>query len=111
VLEVLNQDYIRTARAKGLGEYSVVLRQTIKNALIPVLTVVGPLAAILVSGSFVIETMFVIPGFGRESITAVLRRDYGVIMGATLLYTLIVVIANLLVDIAYAVVDPRIRYR
>jgi oligopeptide transport system permease protein len=111
VLEVLNQDYIRTARAKGLGEYSVVLRHTLKNAMIPVLTVVGPLAAILVSGSFIIETMFAIPGFGRESVTAVVRRDYAVILGATLFFTLLVTIANLLVDIAYAVVDPRIRYR
>ncbi len=111
ILEVLNQDYIRTARAKGLGEYTVVLRHTIKNAMIPVLTVIGPLAAILVSGSFIIETMFAIPGFGRESITAVVRRDYAVIMGATLFYTLIVTIANLFVDLAYAAVDPRIRYR
>src|SRR5438105_2424614 len=111
VLEVLNQDYIRTARAKGLGEYSVVMRHTIKNAMIPVLTVMGPIAAVLVSGSFIIETMFGIPGFGRESITAVVRRDYATIMGATLFYTLIVTIANVLVDLAYAVVDPRIRYR
>src|SRR5438552_6180785 len=111
VLEVLNQDYIRTARAKGLGEYNVVVRHTIKNAMIPVLTVMGPIAAVLVSGSFIIETMFGIPGFGRESITAVVRRDYATIMGATLFYTLIVTLANLFVDLAYAVVDPRIRYR
>jgi oligopeptide transport system permease protein len=111
VLEVLNQDYIRTARAKGLAESRVVLRHTVKNAMIPVLTVMGPLAANLVTGSFIIETMFGIPGIGRESISAVVRRDYATIMGTTLLYTLVITMANLAVDLAYAVVDPRIRYR
>ncbi len=111
VLEVLSQDYIRTARAKGLSEFWVVMRHTIRNALIPVLTVIGPIAAILVSGSFIIESTFGIPGLGRESITAVQRRDYGLIMGTTLFYALIVAIANLIVDVLYAVVDPRIRYR
>jgi oligopeptide transport system permease protein len=111
VLEVLNQDYIRTARAKGLREGRVVLRHTLKNALIPVLTVMGPIAANLVTGSFIIETMFGIPGVGKESIDAVVRRDYQVILGTTLFYTLIVTMANLAVDLAYAAVDPRIRYR
>ncbi len=111
VLEVLNQDYIRTARAKGVPESRVVLRHTIKNALIPVLTVMGPTAAALVTGSFIIETMFGIPGIGRAFVTAVGRRDYAMIMGSTLFYTLIVTFANLVVDLAYAVVDPRIRYR
>jgi oligopeptide transport system permease protein len=111
MLEVLNQDYIRTARAKGLSEYRVVARHTIRNGLIPVLTVIGPIAALLASGSFIIETMFGINGLGRESITAVQRRDYGLIMGTTLLYALVVATANLIVDLLYAVVDPRIRYR
>lgn len=111
VLEVLNQDYIRTARAKGLAEQRVVLRHTLKNAMIPVLTVMGPIAANFVAGSFIIETMFGIPGIGRESVAAVVRRDYAVIMGTTLLYALLVTMANLAVDLAYAVVDPRIRYR
>ena len=111
MLEVLNQDYIRTARAKGLKESRVVLRHTIKNALIPVLTIMGPTAAALVTGSFIIETMFGIPGIGRAFVTAVGRRDYGMIMGSTLFYTLVVTIANLAVDLAYAAVDPRIRYR
>jgi len=110
VLEVMNTDYIRTARAKGLRERSVVLRHTIKNALIPVLTVMGPLFAILVTGSFIIETMFSIPGLGRETINAVTARDYNVIMGTTLVFALVVTLANLTVDLAYAVVDPRIRY-
>jgi oligopeptide transport system permease protein len=111
ILEVLNQDYIRTARAKGLRERNVILRHTIKNAMIPVLTVLGPIAATLVTGSFIIETMFGIPGVGRAFVTAVSRRDYGMIMGSTLFFTLIVTVANLIVDLAYAAVDPRIRYR
>jgi oligopeptide transport system permease protein len=111
VLEVLSQDYIRTARAKGLAESRVVLRHTIKNALIPTLTVMGPIAANLVTGSFIIETMFAINGVGKESIDAIVRRDYQVILGTTLFYTMIVTFANLAVDLAYAAVDPRIRYR
>jgi oligopeptide transport system permease protein len=110
VLEVLGQDYIRTARAKGLRETRVVMRHTVKNALIPVLTVAGPIAADLVTGSFIIEQMFVINGVGHETIAAVLRRDYAVIMGTTLLYTFIITMANMFVDLAYAFVDPRIRY-
>lgn len=111
VLEVLNQDYIRTARAKGLRERRVVFGHTMKNAMIPVLTVMGPVAVNLVTGSFIIETMFSIPGVGRESVNAVVARDYNTIMGTTLFYALIVTIASLVVDLAYAVVDPRIRYR
>jgi oligopeptide transport system permease protein len=111
VLEVLNQDYIRTARAKGLREQTVVLRHAIKNAMIPVLTLMGPTFAVLVTGSFIIETMFSIPGLGRESIQAISRRDYGMIMGTTIFFAFIVTVANLAVDLAYAAVDPRIRYR
>jgi len=111
VLEVLNQDYIRTARAKGLREFRVVSRHTIKNALIPVLTVIGPIAALLLSGSFIIESMFNINGIGREFIVAVQRRDYGLIMGTIVLYAFTVAVINLIVDLMYAVVDPRIRYR
>jgi len=111
MLEVFGQDYIRTARAKGLAEYRVVLGHTVKNAMIPVLTVIGPIAAILISGSFIIESMFNINGMGREYIISVQRRDYGIIMGTTLFYALIVAVANLVVDLMYAVVDPRIRYR
>ncbi len=111
LLEVLNQDYIRTARSKGLREYSVVTRHTIKNALIPVLTVSGPIAADLITGSFIIETMFAIPGLGQSTIAAVVDRDYAVIMGTTLFYAFIITMANLIVDISYAFVDPRIRYR
>ena len=110
MLEVLQQDYIRTARAKGLRENAVVLRHMLRNALIPVLTVMGPVAAALVTGSFIIEFLFAIPGIGRFFVTSIAARDYGMIMGTTLFYATVVVLANLIVDLLYAVVDPRIRY-
>jgi oligopeptide transport system permease protein len=110
VLDVLDQDYVRTARAKGLRENVVVLRHILRNALIPVLTIIGPLAAMLVTGSFIVEELFAIPGVGRTFVTSVSSRDYGVIMGTTLFYTFVVVIANLAVDVLYAIVNPRIRY-
>jgi oligopeptide transport system permease protein len=110
-LEVLNQDYVRTAWAKGLPVRAVVLRHVARNALIPVLTLAGPLAAALVTGSFIIESQFAIPGVGRAFVTAIFQRDYGVIMGVTLFYALVVATANLAVDLAYAAADPRIRYR
>ena len=110
MLEVLQQDYIRTARSKGLRENVVVLRHLVRNGLIPVLTVLGPVAAALVTGSLIIEYLFDIPGIGRYFVTSISARDYGMIMGTTLFYTTVVVVANLIVDILYAVVDPRIRY-
>jgi len=111
MLEVLQQDYIRTARAKGLREQAIVLRHVVRNGLIPVLTVIGPVAAALVTGSFIVESLFAIPGIGRSFVTSIGARDYGVIMGTTLFYTIIVVIFNLIVDVLYVFVDPRIRYR
>jgi oligopeptide transport system permease protein len=110
VLEVIRQDYVRTARAKGLSEANVDFRHVVRNAMIPVITVLGPLFAALVSGSFIIEYIFSIPGIGRAFVQSVLNRDYGVIMGTTLFYALLIVLANLIVDVMYAVVDPRIRY-
>lgn len=110
MLEVLRQDYIRTAWAKGLTERVVIMRHAVRNALIPVLTLAGPLAVNLITGSFIIETVFSIPGIGRLFVQAVFGRDYGLIMGTILFYAFIVAIANLIVDILYAVVDPRIRY-
>ena len=110
MLDVLDQDYVRTARAKGLHERVVVLRHMLRNALIPVLTVIGPLAAMLVTGSFIVEQVFAIPGIGRTFVTSISSRDYGVIMGTTLFYTFVVAMANLTVDVLYAVVNPRIRY-
>ncbi|KAA0238687.1 ABC transporter permease [bacterium] len=110
MLEVLRQDYIRTARAKGLREQRVVFRHAMKNAMIPVLTVLGPIFAGLITGSFIIETAFIIPGLGREFVRAVLIRDYGLLMGVMVFYAAIIAIMNLVVDLAYAVADPRIRY-
>ncbi|HEY8491090.1 MAG TPA: ABC transporter permease [Dehalococcoidia bacterium] len=110
MLEVLQQDYIRTARAKGLQEYTVVVRHAVRNALVPILTVAGPIFAVLVTGSFIVERIFAVPGVGRKFVEAVLARDYGLIMGTTLFYALVVAVANLIVDILYAYVDPRIRY-
>jgi oligopeptide transport system permease protein len=111
MLEVLRQDYVRTARAKGLRELVVVWRHTMKNAMVPILTVLGPILAAMVTGSFIVETIFAINGVGRQFVGAVFHRDYGVIMGTTLFYALVVAVANLVVDVLYAVVDPRIRYR
>lgn len=110
VLEVFRQDYIRTARSKGLAEYVIILRHTIKNALIPVLTVLGPIFAILITGSFIVERIFQINGIGRRFVDAVFNRDYGLIMGTTIFYASIVAFANLIIDLLYGVVDPRIRY-
>ncbi|HEY4684606.1 MAG TPA: ABC transporter permease [Dehalococcoidia bacterium] len=111
LLEVLGQDYIRTARAKGLPGAAILWRHSLRNAAIPVLTVVGPMTAALVTGSFVIEQLFSVPGTGRLFVQSVNARDYGLIMGTTLFYATVIVIANLAVDLAYAFVDPRIRYR
>jgi oligopeptide transport system permease protein len=109
MLEVLRQDYVRTARAKGLHERVVVYRHMIKNALIPVVTILGPALAALVTGSFIIETMFGFPGMGRAYVTAIGQRDYSMIMGTTLIYVFLVSIANLTVDLVYVLIDPRIR--
>lgn len=111
VLEVLRQDYIRTARAKGLAEWVVLMRHTVKNSMVPILTVLGPIFAFLVTGSFIVERVFAINGVGRHFVTGVFQRDYGLIMGTTLFYAVIIALANLVVDVLYAVADPRIRYR
>jgi oligopeptide transport system permease protein len=110
MLDVMQREYVRTARAKGLREQVVIVRHTLKNALIPVLTVLGPVAAMLVTGSFIVEQLFAIPGIGRAFVISIQARDYGVIMGTTLFYTFVIAVANLIVDVLYAAVDPRIRY-
>jgi oligopeptide transport system permease protein len=110
MLEVMSQDYVRTARAKGLRERRIVLSHILKNGMIPVLTLLGPITANLITGSFIVETIYSIPGIGRAFVVSVFDRDYGLIMGTTLFYTFVVVLGSLLVDILYAVVDPRIRY-
>jgi ABC-type dipeptide/oligopeptide/nickel transport system permease component len=110
LLQVLSEDYIRTARAKGLGEYRVVNLHALKNAMIPVVTIIGPLFAGLVTGSFVTERIFGIPGMGEFFVTSITNRDYPVIMGTTLLYAAFLVLSNFTVDLTYALLDPRIRY-
>jgi len=109
MLQVLREDYIRTARAKGVPERRVMIRHALRNALIPVVTVLGPMAAGLLTGSLVVERIFAIPGLGKYYVDAVSARDYPVIMGTTLLYALLLVLANLSVDIAYTWIDPRIK--
>ena len=109
LIEALGEDFIRTARAKGLREDAVLFKHALRNSLLPVLTVMGPLTAALLTGSFVVEYVFAIPGMGRFFITAVTDRDYPLIMGVTLVYTALLVGANFLVDLCYAYVDPRIR--
>ena len=109
LVEVLEEDYVRTARAKGLKEATVLFKHALNNSLIPTLTVLGPLSAALITGSFVVEYIFAIPGMGRFFITAVTDRDYPMIMGVTLVYTGLLVSANFFVDLLYSIVDPRIK--
>jgi ABC-type dipeptide/oligopeptide/nickel transport system permease component len=111
MLQVIREDYIRTARAKGLNERLVMVRHALKNAFIPVATILGPLFAALVTGTFVVEQIFAIPGMGRYFITSITNRDYPVVMGTILLYAAVLVLANLAVDVTYAFLDPRIRYQ
>jgi ABC-type dipeptide/oligopeptide/nickel transport system permease component len=110
LLQVIREDYIRTARAKGLGERAVIISHALKNSMIPVVTILGPLFAGLTTGTFITEQIFGIPGMGKHFITSIGNRDYPVIMGTTLLYAMFLVVANLAVDITYAWLDPRIRY-
>lgn len=110
LLQVIREDYIRTARAKGLPERTVIAVHALKNSLIPVVTILGPLFAGVVTGTFVVEQIFGIPGLGRHFVQSVTNRDYPVVMGTALLYSVLLVLANLFVDIAYAWLDPRIRY-
>jgi oligopeptide transport system permease protein len=110
MLEVTRKDYIRTAHSKGLPDQSVVIRHMIRNALIHVVPILGPTLAYLVTGSFIIESVFGIPGVGRYYITSISQKDYGVLMAMTILYAFAVAFLNLVVDVLYAYIDPRIRY-
>jgi ABC-type dipeptide/oligopeptide/nickel transport system permease component len=110
LLQVIGEDYIRTARAKGLRERAVIVIHALKNSLIPVVTVLGPAFAGLLTGTFIVEQIFGINGMGKHFVTSVGNRDYQVITSVTLIYAVALVIANLLVDITYAWLDPRIRY-
>jgi peptide/nickel transport system permease protein len=110
MLEVLQQDYVRTARAKGLGPRSVLFLHALKNGAVPVITVIGIGFAALIGGTVVTETVFTIPGMGRLTVDAILRRDYPVIQGLVLVFSFVYVLVNLAVDLIYTLVDPRIRY-
>ncbi|HEY4845401.1 MAG TPA: ABC transporter permease [Candidatus Dormibacteraeota bacterium] len=110
MLEVIRQDYVRTARAKGLTDRIVIIRHALRNALIPVVTILGPLVIGIVTGSVVIENIFGIPGLGKEFATSILQRDYNIVIGLFTFYAIIIAAANLLVDLLYTVIDPRIRY-
>jgi oligopeptide transport system permease protein len=109
VLEILEKDWVRTARSKGLSGNKTVVKHVLRNALIPIATVLGPLTAILVTGSFVVEYMYAIPGMGRFFITAVGNRDYDLIMGTTLVFAVLLIISNTIVDIVYVILDPRMQ--
>ena len=110
MLEVLQQDYIRTARAKGAGQGSILFLHALKNAAVPIVTVIGIGIALLIGGAVVTESVFAIPGLGRLTVDAILRRDYPVIQGVVLLFSFVYVLVNLLIDILYTFLDPRIRY-
>jgi oligopeptide transport system permease protein len=109
MLEVLEQDYIKTARAKGLSTFLIIYRHALKNALIPVVTYIGPMAAGILTGSFIIETIFAIPGLGRHFVTSIYNRDYTVILGVTVFYSALIISLNLVVDLIYPLLDPRIK--
>jgi oligopeptide transport system permease protein len=108
-LDTIRQDYVRTAWAKGLSERLVVIKHILKNSLIPVVTTLGPTFAFLVTGSVIVETVFNIPGIGRAFVVAVSSRDYPMILGTTVLFSVVIAIANLIVDVAYVFIDPRVR--
>lgn len=110
MLEVLSQDYVRTARAKGVGQRTILFVHALKNAAVPIVTIVGIGFAALIGGAVVTESVFAIPGLGRLTIDAILRRDYPVIQGVVLLFSFVYVIVNLIVDLLYTLFDPRIRY-
>jgi peptide/nickel transport system permease protein len=110
MLEVLSQDYIRTARAKGAGQTSILFLHALKNAAVPIVTVIGIGIALLIGGAVVTESVFAIPGLGRLTVDAILRRDYPVIQGVVLLFSFIYVLVNLAIDLVYTLFDPRIRY-
>jgi oligopeptide transport system permease protein len=110
MLDVMGQDYIRTARSKGLTQRRVIFKHALRNAMLPVITYLGPEIAYILTGSFLVERIFTIPGLGNEFISSILNRDYPMIMGTTLFLATLIVLMNVIVDIAYKIVDPRITY-
>ncbi|MGE7672459.1 ABC transporter permease [Lysinibacillus sp. NPDC094403] len=111
MLEQNNSDYVKMARAKGLGKWTVVFRHTLRNALLPVVTYLGPLTAGVVTGSFIVEQIFAVPGLGKHFVQSITNRDYTVVMGTTVFYAIILLFAVFIVDILYSVIDPRIRLK
>ena len=109
LLDVMGQDYIRTAKAKGLSSFMTLFKHALRNAILPVIAYVGPMLASLMTGSFVVEKIFTIPGLGREFVSSITNRDYTMIMGTTIILASLVILANVIVDILYKVVDPRIK--
>lgn len=109
MLDVLSQDYIKTAKAKGLSWSKVLVKHALPNSLIPVITYIGPMTAGILTGSFVIESIFAIPGLGQYFVTSIYNRDYTVILGVTIFYSVIVIVLNMLVDLIYPLLDPRIK--
>lgn len=111
LLDVMGQDYMRTARAKGVSSAKILFKHALRNAILPVVTYVGPMLAALMTGSFVVEKIFTIPGLGRDFVSAITNRDYTLIMGTTILLATMVIIANVIVDILYKIIDPRIKLK
>lgn len=109
MLDILSQDYIKTARAKGLSWSKVLIKHALPNSLIPVVTYLGPMTASILTGSFVVETIFAIPGLGQYFVTSIYNRDYTVILGVTIFYSVIVIVLNMVVDLLYPLLDPRIK--
>lgn len=111
LLDVMGQDYIRTSKAKGVSGFSTLFKHALRNAILPVITYVGPMTAYLMTGSFVVEKIFTIPGLGREFVSCITNRDYTMVMGTTIVLASLVIAANVLVDILYKIIDPRIRLK
>ncbi|MCQ2478330.1 MAG: ABC transporter permease [Clostridia bacterium] len=111
LLDVMGQDYIRTAKAKGLSSFVTLFKHALRNAILPVVTYVGPMLASLMTGSFVVEKIFTIPGLGREFVSSISNRDYTMIMGTTIILATLIIAANVIVDILYKVIDPRIKLK
>lgn len=111
MLEVLGQDYMRTAKAKGLSQFAILFKHALRNAILPVVTYLGPLIAYTLTGSFVVEKIFTIPGLGSDFISSIINRDYTLIMGTTIFLAFLLITMNLLVDIAYKIIDPRIKLK
>ena len=105
----MGQDYMRTARAKGVSQFMILFKHALRNAILPVITYVGPMLASLMTGSFVVEKIFSVPGLGRDFVSAITNRDYTLIMGTTILLSSMVIVANVIVDILYKIIDPRIK--